>query len=165
MDGASPHWHPSRRQARLFSEQEDTVDWPRNFFFYGTLMDPDVQRMVLGRPLEGGRPATIPGFAVRRVRGTAYPILCREPSSEAPGLFYGGLSEADAETLDIYEGWEYRREERKTELAEGGTAQADVYIPAARLETEERPWHLDVWQKEEKSAFLLVYFPASPAVL
>ena len=122
-------------------------------------MDGDVQRLVLGRELPGGRPASLPGQAVRRVRGTAYPVICREPAARARGTAYSGLSEADASALDRYEGPEYRREAMEVELADGSRVTAELYLPCAPVPTEERPWELESWQAEEKSAFLGAYFP------
>ena len=57
------------------------------FFFYGTLLDPDVTALVLGRRLPPAAfvPASLPGHARRRAKGVSYPILVRDPRGAGAG--------------------------------------------------------------------------------
>ncbi|HZD25670.1 MAG TPA: gamma-glutamylcyclotransferase family protein [Alphaproteobacteria bacterium] len=50
------------------------------FFFYGTLRDGAVRRLVLGRALPDDEaiPAVLEGYRIARVRGADYPVLRRE---------------------------------------------------------------------------------------
>ncbi len=63
------------------------------FFFYGTLMDPDVCRAVIGTRAESleVRPALLTGY--RRVRASCgnYPVLLRRRGGLVPGLLVEGL--------------------------------------------------------------------------
>ena len=114
--------------------------WPRSFFFYGTLMDGDVQRLVLGRELTGGCAATLPGHAVRRVLGASYPVICRQKDACAEGMTFPNLSQEDARALDRYEGSEYRRETLMVKLADGTMRTAELYMQRSPMPTEDRPW-------------------------
>ena len=96
-------------------------------FVYGTLLDPQVQQMVFGRPVPG-HPDRLPGF-VRRERSVAgrYAEVVRDPAKEAgvsgQRLVLDGPELARA---DVYETSLYYRE--LVELASG--LKAWVYLAA-----------------------------------
>lgn len=81
-----------------------------NLFAYGTLMFPEVWDRVVGKPFKA-EPATLAGFAVRRVRGDVYPVLVRaEGRNEiVSGLVYRELDELTMQRLDEYESDIYER--------------------------------------------------------
>jgi hypothetical protein len=60
-------------------------------FFYGTLLDPDIQRRVVGRALTGAAfvPASLQGFRRVRAAGQWFPILVPGLRSD---LVEGGLA-------------------------------------------------------------------------
>ncbi|NQV60512.1 MAG: gamma-glutamylcyclotransferase [Alphaproteobacteria bacterium] len=128
----------------------------QNFFFYGTLIDPDVRRLVLGAdPAEGdGLAAWLPGFTVRYVPRARYPALLAKPGARAPGIVVAGLSNGQARALDRYEGAGYRREVRLVRGADGRRVAAMVYLPMSHLLTIPRPWSYETWRKRDKMHFL-----------
>jgi len=134
------------------------------FFFYGTLIDPDIRRLVLGvEPLEAEIfPASLPGFAVRYVVRKRYPALQAKPGAKAPGIVISSLSQGQAQTLDRYEGNGYRRETRLVRLADRRQIAAMVYIPKTHLRTGRRPWSYQTWRRKDKEHFLQMSGLANP---
>jgi hypothetical protein len=130
------------------------------FFFYGTLLDPDVTALVLGRRLPPAAfvAASLPGHARRRARGVSYPILVRDPNGEVPGAVVGGLSARDVARLSAYEGPRYRIAPLKVKV-DGVLTTVTVFEP---LEERFQPvsdrlgraWDLILWQRRDKRAFI-----------
>ena len=90
------------------------------FFFYGTLLDPDVMALVIGRrlPPSGYVAATLPGYARRRAKGASYPIVLRDQRAEVHGAVVGGLSTRDVTRLAAFEGPRYRIGSRNVRINE-----------------------------------------------
>lgn len=130
-----------------------------SFFFYGTLCDPDVQRLILGyRP--GPRqfqPARLPGWRRKHARGRSYPMLLRAPGNGVDGLLFFPVRPGDAQRLTAYEGPEYvTRSLPLHRRGKTGTAsRARVFLPAgAALPASFHDWSLSRWQRRDKAAFL-----------
>ena len=124
-------------------------------FVYGTLRDPDVRRLVLGRPVEpaDALPATAPGLAAVFYPGRTYPALVAVPDGAAPGTLLTGLSPADLAVLDAFEGPEYARRPVEV-IVNGGPRAADVYWPATGIAADAPRWRLAEWVSRHKAAFL-----------
>lgn len=126
------------------------------FFFYGTLLDPDVMALVIGRRLPPSAfvPARAKGRVRRRARGVSYPILVRDPGGEAEGMVVDGLTVRDVERLTAYEGPRYRIARLRVQV-EGGLRAVSVFEP---LESGFQPvdgaWSLALWQGRHKRAFI-----------
>ena len=126
------------------------------FFFYGTLRDGAVRRLVLGRALPDDEaiPAVLEGYRIARVRGADYPVLRRDPTASAGGVVFGGLSHGEAERLDRYEGGQYLRRELTLRARTGEPMSAWVYLPRGRVPVDSRPWDFEGWLRDERAAFL-----------
>jgi gamma-glutamylcyclotransferase (GGCT)/AIG2-like uncharacterized protein YtfP len=103
------------------------------FFFYGTLLDPEMRASVLGdesRPvlLE---PSVLRGWERYFEAGVPWPMIRRRDGAAVEGALASGLSEAAGRLLDEYEGELYRREEVVVECG-GERLAALVYVPALR---------------------------------
>ena len=126
------------------------------FFFYGTLLDSDVMALVLGRRLPPAAfvEAILPGHARRRAKGASYPVVVRDPASQAPGVVVGGLSARDVARLTAYEGPGYRIAPLKV-LIRGAMTTVSVFEPVlSRLQPGPDSWRLVTWQRRHKRAFV-----------
>lgn len=126
-------------------------------FVYGTLRDDDVIQAVLGRPLAELSPtrAHLPGYTALRVAGQVYPGL-RTSSETASGLLLHGLTAADLNRLDAFEGEAYERV-AVTVSADGASHAAFVYLPRAFVELTKDVWSLEDWRRSGKADFLRGY--------
>jgi hypothetical protein len=126
------------------------------FFFYGTLLDPDVTALVLGRrlPPSAFAPARLPGHARRQAKGASYPIIVRDPRAEVVGAVVGGLSARDVARLSAYEGPGYRIAPLRVQMA-GATATVSAFEPLRhRLQPSGALWDLTAWRRRHKRVFI-----------
>lgn len=133
-----------------------------HLFTYGTLMFPEVWRIVVGREFET-RPAVLPGHQIFRIAGAVYPgiIKASPPPAAFPpppstgshptppfvrGLVYLHLDFASLARLDRFEGENYRRLSVDITTDDDQTLSADTYI----IPPEHRQLLTDeVWTAEE----------------
>lgn len=128
----------------------------RRFFFYGTLLDPDVVAFVLGRrlPPASFAPGLLPGHKRRRAEGKSYPIVVRAPNSDVAGAVVGGLSTQDVERLAAYEGPGYRIVTVGVKGA-GRYGMVSMFVPLiSHLQPTGEAWDLALWQRRHKRAFI-----------
>lgn len=129
------------------------------YFFYGTLCDADVQRLVLGyRPNRRQLcPAWLPGYRRKRARGRSYPVLLRAPGGLVDGLLFHAARPSDAARLAAYEGPEYltRSLPARKRGVTASLGRVRVFLPAgSALPAGLDDWQLRRWQRHEKAAFL-----------
>jgi len=95
------------------AEEQDEL----NLFAYGTLLDPGVQRLVIGRCIPG-EPDQLAGYRRTTVRDgeESYPNLAADPGGRVDGRVLT-VDEDEMGRMDRYEGSLYRRVE--TTLASG----------------------------------------------
>jgi len=79
-------------------------------FAYGTLLDPTIQRNIIGREVTA-TPATLPGFVRREVNlgGVTYPRIEPEADAFVEGAVLEGITEVELARVDGYEGDDYAR--------------------------------------------------------
>ena len=131
------------------------------FFFYGTLLDPAVRRLVLRRdvPSENVLPATLAGYRRYAVHDASYPAAVRQPGSEIEGIVLPGLDALDAARLSNFEGDDYvaalcpvvLREDRS---GEDRPQEAWVFIATDRVRLSRTAWSLDSWRIAHRGRFL-----------
>lgn len=129
------------------------------YFFYGTLCDPDIRQVVLGyRPGPRQlRPARLPGFRRKQARDRSYPVLIRSPGGQVEGLLFHARP-GDAPRLAAYEGPEYRVC-RLPVHGRSGARRAWVFLPASGpggvvLPAGHADWQPGRWRRREKASFL-----------
>jgi len=124
-------------------------------FAYGTLRDPDVLRLVLGRIIDPATvtPATAPGHRAVFFPGRTYPALIADSAASAPGTLLTSLAPGDLALLDLFEGDEYVRGCIEI-IVSGQRAAADVYWPQKPVPPDAPAWHLADWTARHKAAFL-----------
>ncbi|WP_375450744.1 gamma-glutamylcyclotransferase family protein [uncultured Devosia sp.] len=119
---------------------------PHPLFVYGTLRDPDLRRALLSRRADGDAitVAQAPGFRAVHMPGRVYPGLVALAGASAPGLLLQGLTAAELDMLDAFEGDEYHRATLVV-LTETGETTAMAYLPTMSVSTDATPWTLAHW--------------------
>jgi len=115
------------------------------FFFYGTLLDPDVRRAVLGSVTEAGAPAVLHGWRRVFVRGDSYPVIRPTSGSTVDGLVLAGVSVEGTRMLRNYEGPSYRVRRLIVRGGDGGSVSAAVFVPKDFGVATGRAWMLASW--------------------
>ena len=125
-------------------------------FTYGSLMYPAVwERVVTGayRAL----PATVRGFARRRIAGEVYPALVEAASDDAvEGILYLDVSARDLAALDRFEGEAYERIAVRVE-GERGAVEAWTYRFRELSRVEPASWEPAGFEREGLAHFLATY--------
>lgn len=126
-----------------------------NFFFYGTLIDPDVRRMILGdiEPSSSMENAHLTGWRRVGVRGRSYPALVHRAGHVTHGVLARDLPASALDALVAYEGPEY--EVREESVRCGATAMnAYVFVAGPECVTTPVAWSYDQWQRRCKRRFI-----------
>lgn len=125
-------------------------------FAYGTLRDPDLRALVLGRPALAiaALPAKAPGYRAVFYPERSYPALLRTPGAAAEGLLLLDLSPFERDLLDAYEGAEYRRGVVAV-MVDEELHEAEAYLPTQAVPQGAPDWRLDHWQVNHKPAALI----------
>jgi gamma-glutamylcyclotransferase (GGCT)/AIG2-like uncharacterized protein YtfP len=91
-----------------------------NLFVYGTLKDPQIQKKVLGRRVEGTMDR-LPDYKKSTIRlsGRQFPIVKPAAGQSVEGLVIG-VTPPELTQIDHYEGQTYQRQ--KVTLASGRSA-------------------------------------------
>lgn len=124
-------------------------------FFYGTLRDPALLELVLGRPLKPGetRPARAPGHATRRLEDEAYPVLVPQEGAVAEGLLLAPPAPEEQERILFFEDEEYGLVPIEVESG-NGPEQAVYFRPTEKpLQTHE-PWDFHAWCERDREVAL-----------
>jgi Gamma-glutamyl cyclotransferase, AIG2-like len=129
------------------------------FFFYGTLVDPDVRRAVLGpyapRSVE---PASLSGWRRVPVRGKTYPVIVADPAATVDGVLARGLNAAARRRLEHYEGDDlYAVADVEVALTDRlRLVPARVFVAkAAGIHRGRGTWTIATWRRRHKRRFLL----------
>lgn len=128
------------------------------FFFYGTLIDPDVRRIVLGGASSGTihiREATLSDWERRAARGVSFPIIIPKRGARVEGLLVSGLDTEARRALVTFEGSQYTLM-RASVFVSNGTREVVLFVPApgGSLKAEAHEWSYAQWCATEKQAFI-----------
>ena len=126
------------------------------YFFYGTLLDPDIQQVVLGRRL---RVASLtPGIArdYRRVfvKGAWYPTLAEQSGHQVNGYVVHGLSAKEKGKIDWFEDDDYVLGSVEVATSRFGIVRALAYMPPGPSVLTDRAWTLEEWRRRFKRPYL-----------
>jgi len=120
---------------------------------YGTLLDAEVRRLVLGRCRP--RAAVLEGWERVYVAGEPYPGIRACAGAETDVRVLEGLGAKALARGDAFEGAEYERRVLAVRFADGSTGEAMFYIPTAAIRLSDRPWRYDwAWRTHHRPAFL-----------
>lgn len=125
-------------------------------FFYGTMQDPDVRRLVLGARAENLTPrsALLHGFRPCGARGGDYPVLVRRRAARAHGQLVDGLRHADLLRLFHFEGPGYLPSRQLVIDTDGQRLDAWVLLPDGLGLASASAWRLRRWQLYRKPRIL-----------
>ncbi|WIA33424.1 hypothetical protein OEZ86_006556 [Tetradesmus obliquus] len=127
-------------------------------FVYGTLMAPEVLKLLIKRVPES-RAATLKGYARYRVKGQVFPAIIPSTSeSKVKGMVLMELSRSELHILDVYESEEYYRATVEPELEDGSTSPADVYVwkdeHKGQLLLQQPDWDYSEFMQQHLPAYL-----------
>ena len=125
------------------------------YFFYGTLLDPDVRAHILGgwidrRVLPASR---LPGYRRVYIRGRHYPVVVPAAGQKVEGVLAEGLDRHAVRRLAEFESDEYVDAERTVLVDDGRTLRARVFVASPLARPTDTPWTVEIWQRRHKSAF------------
>lgn len=125
------------------------------FFFYGTLIDPEVRALALGGLAEGCtvEAARLDGWRRVGVRGRTYPAVVLRPGAATDGVVAHDLPGAALPLLTAYEGPEYEIRELTVQAAAGAIA-ASVFVAGPSCRTGLLDWRFEDWQRRHRNRFL-----------
>ncbi|KAK4242267.1 AIG2-like family-domain-containing protein [Achaetomium macrosporum] len=140
-------------------------------FFYGTLMVPDVFYSVCYgtknvpeaiAKLHTFQSAILPGYCRRRVKDADYPGIVADKDHEVVGIYATGLTKANIQKLDYFEGGQYERRTLTVKvlpgqsgdlkgqgMVEGSERKAEVYVFLDKRELEEKEWSLEDFRRDK----------------
>ena len=118
-----------------------------DLFFYGTLCDPDILRIVLGESPAPQRlvPARLPGYRSFWAKGWDFPFI--EPGDgAAEGVVLLDVTDVERARMDYYEGgFQYTLRDVSVET-DAGRQPAMVYFADDDFPERGAPWQLEDWQ-------------------
>ena len=112
------------------------------YFFYGTLMDRDVLRRVIGRTIGAGClvPAVLEGYTrVHRAHGP-YPVVVAKAGGRVEGCLMDGIGRRGAARIARFEGGEYVLRPLTVHVPGRGTVRARVFVPRPSVRLSGKPW-------------------------
>lgn len=129
-----------------------------SFFFFGTLQDDDLRKLVLGRSTstEDITVAILRGFRCVRLRSRVQPGILEDPEGQVEGILACDLSVTDAARISHYECGAYETESRLVDLPSGGQETAWIFLSDPDLSVAPGKWHLKNWQQKYKRRSLIV---------
>jgi gamma-glutamylcyclotransferase (GGCT)/AIG2-like uncharacterized protein YtfP len=125
-----------------------------NVYAYGTLQEPDVFRLIVGRSIAAAA-AMLEDHARFRLRNEVYPAIVAQAGQSVAGLLYAGVTAAELARLDEYEGRLFERKELWVSSA-GTPTLAFTYVLRERerhlLSAE--PWDIEQFRREHLASYL-----------
>ncbi len=125
-------------------------------FAYGTLLVPEIWRSVTGRACPS-EPATLTGYAIRRVRGADFPgIVPAGPDDVVEGRIFSGLDAEMIARLDAYEDKFYDRLVVTLSTAGGDPVESQAYVVAPEFTgaLSDQPWSLEWFRREAMADYM-----------
>jgi len=138
------------------------------WFFYGTLLDPDIRRWVMPHVADAlrFRPARLSGYRRVRAKNAHYPVLDKCATACVDGLIAEGLDERAVLRSAHFEGHEY--EPRRILVATAGRRReaAYVFMPRHGGFATKEPWDFYRWERQRKRRIMpqVAFWMSQPGV-
>jgi gamma-glutamylcyclotransferase (GGCT)/AIG2-like uncharacterized protein YtfP len=98
-------------------------------FVYGTLMAPEVLKVLIGRIPECSRSALLLNYRRHPVKDYVFPaVIPCESGTMTEGILLHDLSKTEMKVLDCFEGEEYFRADVTVTTSEGETMDSQCYV-------------------------------------
>jgi ADP-ribose pyrophosphatase len=124
------------------------------FFFYGTLLDDELRRVVFGHEVALA-PATLSGWRRLQATGKHFPIIAADPGGSVEGGVTPALGAGDVARLRHYEGDDnYGMREVEVRDHGGSRIAARIFVPRKGEFVGDGPWDLGEWQRVHRAAVL-----------
>ncbi len=129
-----------------------------DMFVYGTLMFDAVWDALI-RNRYSKIDATLEGYARLCVRGEGYPGLMACDGKSVNGVLVQGMSVADVQLLDRFEGDDYRRKQVTVTCAGGRARDAQTYVfrNEKSFKLSESEWRVEDFGREGLEKFMADY--------
>ncbi|MEM7057077.1 MAG: NUDIX domain-containing protein [Pseudomonadota bacterium] len=123
-----------------------------SLFFFGSLRDPDLLELVIGRPFcsDDIVPAWVEDHVAACLPNEVYPCLAKAVGARAEGVLAKDLSETDLARVKFYEDVDYEVAALTVQTA-SGPLQTQYFKGTERLKPTDARWDLAAWQETEKS--------------
>jgi gamma-glutamylcyclotransferase (GGCT)/AIG2-like uncharacterized protein YtfP len=124
------------------------------YFFYGTLLDADVRRAVLGSVAIGSpsQPARLEGFRLAGLSGTPYPVIVAG-EGHVEGRVFTLATPRARERLRSFEGGAYIESVQCVCGASGEMLRARLFMPRHALRSNGE-WSFERWRRIDKRRLL-----------
>lgn len=132
-------------------------------FAYGTLREPTLLSILLGRRPAPPLRAVAPGWRAVPAAGRPWPVLARAPGRVAEGLVLLDLTAFERDLLDAWEGEAYHRWPIAVMVGEE-LHEAEAYLPRVAPASDAPDWSYGAW-KEVHAAQAIAAAPGEVAAL
>jgi hypothetical protein len=122
------------------------------FFFYGSLLDPDIRRAVMGAAAAARCrvvPAMLRGWSRRRRKDAIYPVLQRRSGADVAGCVIEDVDPSAAARLTAFEGRSYRIASVLAQCGDGSEVAAYVFLPSRPIASP-MAWNPEEWFRGRK---------------
>jgi gamma-glutamylcyclotransferase (GGCT)/AIG2-like uncharacterized protein YtfP len=127
---------------------------PMALFVYGTLMVPEVLVALLGR-VPSRREASLTGYRRYAIQGECYPAIISDANASVSGYLLTGLTEAEVEIFDAYEGDPYERTQVSVNVNGAPTgAQCYVWRSESDVRFGRDEWNLETFRTTHLARYL-----------
>ncbi len=128
-----------------------------DFFLFGTLSDPELRKIVIGRDVcpHHEQKGTLLGYRPVRLQCCVQPGLIKSAQGTAEGLLVKNLSPDEAARLSHYEGERYGVKRLEIMLHDFRNP-AWVFQSNPKLEVKSGNWSLEHWQSRYKKRSLII---------
>jgi gamma-glutamylcyclotransferase (GGCT)/AIG2-like uncharacterized protein YtfP len=125
------------------------------FFFYGTLLDPEVRRHVIGPTADAhpAEPAVLAGYRCVYMSRKTYPVAVPDRKGSVQGCLVRGLDKAARARLVAFETNEYDEAEREVRTAAGMVLRCRVFVASRLAAPSSKVWDFASWQKRHADDF------------
>jgi hypothetical protein len=127
------------------------------YFFYGTLIDPDIRRHVMGDLAPAAvEPARLAGWRRFSLKSASFPIARADRAASIDGVLARGLDKEAGRLLDIYEGPGFGRTTVAAIDSHGKARAAILFVEDGSVEfaVVPQPWDHETWVRRHKKAFM-----------